>query len=211
MDSLIEVGVFSFKAFVILVSIIIVMVTFALLIAKNKISAKVKVTNLNEKFSDYSDLLNETVLDKKEQKALEKKKKKEEKEKKAKEKDKSSDDDKNKRLFVINFNGDIKASAVDQLREEVTSILTIADKDRDEVVINLESPGGMVHGYGLAASQLLRIKSKKIPLTVCVDKVAASGGYMMACTADKIISAPFAIVGSVGVIAQVPNFNKLLK
>jgi hypothetical protein len=34
-----------------------------------------------------------------------------------------------------------------------------------------------------------------VPLTVCIDKVAASGGYMMACIGEKIISAPFAILG----------------
>ncbi len=79
------------------------------------------------------------------------------------------------------------------------------------MLIRLESGGGVVHGYGLAASQLDRLAQQKIPLTVAVDKVAASGGYMMACIAQKIIAAPFAIVGSIGVVAQVPNFHQLLK
>ncbi|MCP4842727.1 MAG: protease SohB, partial [Halieaceae bacterium] len=48
-------------------------------------------------------------------------------------------------------------------------------------------------------------------LTIAVDKVAASGGYMMACVADRIVAAPFAVVGSIGVVAQLPNFHRLLK
>lgn len=115
-----------------------------------------------------------------------------------------------KRIFVLDFHGDIKASAVDHLREEITAILTVASP-HDEVFLRLESGGGMVHTYGLAASQLQRIKDKGIPLTIAVDKVAASGGYMMACIADRLIAAPFAIIGSIGVIAQLPNFNRLLK
>ena len=97
-----------------------------------------------------------------------------------------------------------------QLKEVVTAVLTVAQKS-DEVILNLESPGGVVHGYGLAASQLQRIKDAKIPLVICVDKIAASGGYMMACMADKIVAAPFAIIGSVGVVASLPNFNRVLK
>ena len=112
--------------------------------------------------------------------------------------------------FCVNFHGNISASAVTNLREEVTAILTQAT-GKDEVVVRLESGGGMVHSYGLASSQLDRIRKRNIPLTVCVDKVAASGGYMMACVADKILAAPFAILGSIGVVAQLPNFNKVLK
>lgn len=113
-------------------------------------------------------------------------------------------------MFVTHFDGDIKASETQELREVITAILSIA-KPSDEVVVCLESPGGMVHGYGLAASQLARITEKNIPLTVCVDKVAASGGYMMACVANKIVAAPFAVIGSIGVVAQIPNFHRLLK
>lgn len=115
-----------------------------------------------------------------------------------------------KRIFLVDFKGSTDAKEVTNLRSEVTAILSIATPE-DEVLVNLESPGGQVHGYGLAASQLTRIKNKGIPLTVTVDKVAASGGYMMACVADKIIAAPFAILGSIGVVAQLPNFNKLLE
>jgi len=114
------------------------------------------------------------------------------------------------KLFVIDFSGSMDAHEVDALREEVTAVLAVAT-NADAVLVRLESGGGVVHGYGLGASQLERLKQKNIPLTVAVDKVAASGGYMMACIADKIIAAPFAILGSIGVIAQLPNFNKLLK
>lgn len=114
------------------------------------------------------------------------------------------------KLFVIDFSGSMDAHEVDALREEVTAVLAVAQSD-DAVLVRLESGGGVVHGYGLGASQLQRLRQKNIPLTVAVDKVAASGGYMMACIADKIVAAPFAIVGSIGVIAQLPNFNKLLK
>ncbi|MEM7099763.1 MAG: protease SohB [Pseudomonadota bacterium] len=114
------------------------------------------------------------------------------------------------RSFVVRFNGDIRASSVERLRLEVSAILTLAN-EKDEVIAVIESPGGMVPGYGLAASQLARIRSKGVPLTVAVDKVAASGGYMMAAVANKIIAAPFALVGSIGVVAQVPNVHRLLK
>lgn len=113
-------------------------------------------------------------------------------------------------VFVLDFYGDIKASHVQQLREEISTLLTVADKG-DEVIVRLESSGGMVHSYGLAAAQLARIKEAGLTLTICVDKVAASGGYMMACVADKILAAPFAVVGSIGVVAQVPNFHDLLE
>ena len=114
------------------------------------------------------------------------------------------------KLFVLSFNGSMDAHEVEELRQEITAVLAII-KPEDQVVIKLESPGGVVHGYGLAASQLLRFRARNIPFTAVVDKVAASGGYMMACTANKIVAAPFAIVGSIGVVAQIPNFNRLLK
>lgn len=115
-----------------------------------------------------------------------------------------------KRIYVMHFDGDLKASALSHLREEVTAVLQVAEPG-DEVVVCLESPGGMVANYGLAASQLSRVRSAGIQLTIAVDKVAASGGYMMACVADRILAAPFAMLGSIGVLAQLPNFNRLLK
>ena len=113
-------------------------------------------------------------------------------------------------LFVIDFNGDIKATQVDALREEVSAILAIATP-KDEVLLRLESPGGTVNGYGLAASQMQRLRDRNITLTACIDKVAASGGYLMACVANNIIAAPFAIIGSIGVVAQLPNFHRWLE
>ena len=126
------------------------------------------------------------------------------------EKNSSNKESKTGRLFVLNFDGDVEASAVENLREEITAIISAASAD-DEVLVRLESPGGMVHAYGLAASQLTRLKAANLSLTIAVDAVAASGGYMMACVADKIIAAPFAVVGSIGVVAELPNFHRLLK
>lgn len=118
---------------------------------------------------------------------------------------------KNQKIYVLDFKGDMAASAVENLREEITLILSTAKAGHDRVLLRLESPGGMVHGYGLAAAQLVRLRDAGFHLTICVDKVAASGGYMMACIGSEIISAPFAVLGSIGVVAQVPNFNRLLK
>ena len=151
------------------------------------------------------------LLDPKSKKAEAKKHRKAQK-KQAKAEQKKSPEEvvKQKRVFVVKFNGNVSASAVTNLREEITAILTQA-KSEDEVVVKLESSGGMVHSYGLASSQLDRLRKKGIPITVCVDKVAASGGYMMACVGDKILAAPFAVIGSIGVVAQLPNFHRLLK
>ena len=132
------------------------------------------------------------------------------------EESKKSDEDINvehdhkRRLFVIDFDGDVEASAAENLREEITAVISAASPS-DRVLVRLESPGGMVHSYGFAASQLSRIKAANLSLIIAVDQVAASGGYMMACVADEIIAAPFAVVGSIGVVAELPNFHRLLK
>ena len=173
-----------------------------------------EITKLNRQYEDMSEAVLLAMLDESEQKA-EAKKLQKDKKKRAKSLKKAPSDDSlktvaKKRVFVVKFNGNLSASAVTNLREEITAILTQASTG-DEVVIRLESAGGMVHSYGLASSQLDRLRKQSIPLTICVDKVAASGGYMMACVADKILAAPFAILGSVGVVAQMPNFNRLLK
>ncbi|WP_417594150.1 protease SohB [Oceanospirillum sp.] len=173
-----------------------------------------EIEHLNEKLSETTKAVKEAVYDKhafehelKAEKKAEKARKKAAKTKK----DEPESEDARKRVFVLDFDGDIRASDVDSLRETISAVLTIARPDVDEVVVKLESGGGMVHSYGFAASQLKRITNKNIDLTVCVDAVAASGGYMMACTAKKILAAPFSIIGSIGVVAQIPNFNKLLK
>lgn len=201
-------GLFLAKT-VTLVAAFIAVVVFSIVAASKKQVDKkesLEVKQINKKYHDMAKAMNLGMLSKDK---LKKYLKGEKEKQKAAHKDKKDQVDK-KRIYVLNFHGDIRASAVASLREEITAILTVANKD-DEVFLRLESGGGMVHGYGLAASQLMRLREKEIPLTVSVDKVAASGGYMMACVGHKILAAPFAIIGSIGVIAQVPNFHKVLK
>jgi len=208
MDFLAEYGMFLAKlgTFVILL-LAIVFIAFVLFMrAKASGDEHLEIKNLNQKYEHMQLMLKSAILPKKafkkDLKALKAKHKQEQK--------KESESDERHNIYVLNFNGDIRASEVASLREEITALLTVADKN-DEVIVLLESGGGTVHGYGLAASQLRRIKDKSIKLTVSVDKVAASGGYMMACVADHIIASPFAIIGSIGVLAQIPNFNRFLK
>ncbi|WP_412971843.1 protease SohB [Glaciecola sp. MF2-115] len=207
MEFLFVYGLFLAKAITIVVAIVVVVGFIVGMASKQKqTSGNLEFESLSEHFDDIKNQAQHVLLSKDELKKLEKEEKKKEKEKKKS----SKDEAKKKNLFVLNFNGSMNAQEVEQLREEITAVLCVATKD-DEVLVNVESGGGVVHGYGLAASQLQRIKDKQIKLTVSVDKVAASGGYMMACVADHVISAPFAIIGSIGVIAQLPNFNKVLK
>jgi len=170
-------------------------------IAKN--DGHIHVKNLTQHFFDTKALMVQNIHSKKEFKFLMRNFKN-------KVKILKKDATKKSQTFVVKFTGDIKANSVNNLREEVTAILLIATQE-DEMILILESPGGTVNGYGLAASELDRIRQKNINLTVIVDKVAASGGYMMASIANKIIAAPFSIIGSIGVISQMPNFNKALK
>ena len=222
LDFLFEYGLFLAKVVTAVVALVVIVSIAVGLSQKNRHSGSkghLEITPLNEMFDDMSDAIKFAVMDeslhKAEDKRLQKDKQKKAKElKKASKKAAKNPDaelpETKPRVFVVNFHGNISASAVTNLREEVTAILSQASTN-DEVVVRLESGGGMVHSYGLASSQLDRIRKRKIPLTVCVDKVAASGGYMMACVADKIIAAPFAILGSIGVVAQLPNFHKVLK
>lgn len=119
-------------------------------------------------------------------------------------------DDTRSTVWVLDFSGDIRASGAARLAEEVSAVIAVAT-EADEVVVRLESAGGLVHAYGLAAAELDRLRHAKLSTTVCVDKVAASGGYLMACAADRIRAAPFAVLGSIGVVAQLPNVHRLLK
>ena len=167
--------------------------------------SSLKVTNINDKYNELKDSITQSILDKKEYKALSKEKAKDAK----KEKKSVKVTAVRPKLFVLDFEGDIRASEVETMREDVTALLSVA-QPQDEVFMKLDNSGGVVHEHGLAASQLQRITDAKLNFTVSVDKVAASGGYMMACVADKIVAAPFAIVGSIGVLAQLPNFNRLL-
>jgi serine protease SohB len=205
MDFLFDIGLFGSKALILVIAVGGLLILFFSLVMKARQGKPLlNVENLNEKFELMGCALKSSVFDEKTLKAEKKARKKKKKAEKGKTEEK-------KRLYVLDFIGDIRASHLENLREEVTSLLTVARPGKDEVVVRLESPGGMVHSYGLAAAQLVRLRSAGISLTVCVDKVAASGGYMMACTANKILSAPFAIIGSIGVVAQVPNFHRLLK
>lgn len=176
-----------------------------MLFHNSKNDTELKVIHLNKKQQEKKQKLEDVLQDKK-SKGLSSKFKKSKNKNASKEKSEQSSN----RIFVLDFKGDVKADAVKQLREEISTLISVAKKE-DEVVIRLESPGGIVHAYGLAAAQLTRLKEAGLTITICVDKVAASGGYMMACVADKIYSAPFAVIGSIGVVAQIPNFNKLLK
>lgn len=199
---MLEVGIFAAKALIILLTIGSLVLLIALLAARASHKPELEVEPLHKKFRQMGHFLKSFTATKDELKAEKKKIKAEEKEEKT--------HHANKRVFVLNFEGDVHANQVENLREEVSAILSTATKD-DEVVVKVESPGGVVHGYGLAASQLLRIRERGINLTVCVDKVAASGGYLMACVANQVVAAPFAIIGSIGVVAQVPNFHRILK
>ena len=181
---------------------------------KSKIG-ELEIKDLSEEFDHQVRVLRDFNLSEEELKQQAKAEKKAEKQKAQKRKEKlkkgeTLDDEKKSCVYVLDFHGDISASETTALREEISAILNVA-KPEDEVLLRLESPGGIVHDYGFAASQLSRLKQKGIKLTIAVDKVAASGGYMMACVADKIVSAPFAIIGSIGVVAQIPNVHRLLK
>ncbi|MEJ6521325.1 protease SohB [Shewanella bicestrii] len=206
MEFLYEYGMFLAKAVTIVVALVAVIIVVLASTVKHKSDkGELRITNLSEELEELKHSLKEELLSKKQFKAYEKQLKADEKAK-----EKAAEEDSKGKVFVIDFKGSIDAAEVASLREEISAILTIAEKG-DEVVVNVESGGGMVHGYGLASSQLDRLRQAEIPLTICVDKVAASGGYMMACVANKVYAAPFAIVGSIGVVAQLPNFNRLLK
>ncbi len=201
-------GLFLVKAVTVVAAIGAVLV---LLIAaasrKEHKPSGLRVEKLNDKYRAMGDTVRRAVMSKSEWRQ---KGRREKKERKQKEKSKKSNQQSDKRIFVINFRGDMRATGVSALREEVSAIATVAS-EQDEVVVCLENAGGTVHEHGLGASQLLRLKDRKIPLTIIVDKVAASGGYLMASIADQLIAAPFAIIGSVGVLAQLPNFNRFLE
>jgi len=166
---------------------------------------RLSVEHINKSIEQRTDAAKRTILGRRDSRKLIRSRKKERKRKTSAE----GSGDRRRRIFVLDFLGDVRATATASLREEVSAVLELAEKD-DEVLLRLENTGGAVHEHGLAASQLLRLRARGIPLTVAVDRVAASGGYLMACTADRIIAAPFAIIGSIGVLVQLPNFHRLL-
>jgi serine protease SohB len=173
------------------VAIVVLILRLTRGVGMSKKEGRIKITNLNKK---NNKLLSKMISKLNDDKEIEL------------EEEKPAD----KTLFVVDFKGDVHANQVESLKEEISAIIQVANEG-DEVLVKLESPGGVVHGYGLAAAQLNRLKEHKIKLTVSVDKVAASGGYMMAVVADTIVAAPFAVIGSIGVVMEFPNFAKLLK
>jgi serine protease SohB len=224
-----EYGLFAIKMLTVLVFLLLAVFGIVMIFSSRTEldQESIEIEKINDKFDNMREALESEILSTEELKALRKQKKQTEKEERKKEKQeakalksklKQKKDGHDAevytttrpRLFVLRFTGDVEASEVHHLREAITAVLTIATPS-DEVMIILESGGGYVHSYGLGASQLQRIRDRNIPLTVAVDLVAASGGYLMAVVANKILAAPFAIIGSIGVLAQLPNFNRLLE
>ena len=219
MEFIYEYGLFLAQAVTFVVAVLILVVGILSLGVRQRgdnQSGQIELLNLNEKYRHIGETFREVIDEPEAVKAHKKSTKKDEKAKAkvAKKQHKKGVDivvgQRRNRLYVLGFDGDVKASATENLREEISAILPQIESG-DEVLVKLESPGGMVHSYGLAASQLQRIKNAGVPLVIAVDKVAASGGYMMACVADRIIAAPFAVLGSIGVVAQLPNFHRLLQ
>ena len=202
MEFLFEYGYFLLKTITIIVLVFIpIFILISSMRHQEDLDETLKTKNLTKRYQSMANSIKTLSLSKNEKKKLKKSLKKEKK---------ASSKSKKKPVYVLNFEGDIDASNVANLKEEINAILQSETKC-EEIVLNLESAGGTVIGYGLAAAQLQRIRDAGINLTACVDKIAASGGYMMACVANKIVSAPFAIIGSIGVVAAIPNFHKILK
>lgn len=214
MELLSQYGLFLAKIATVVIAIAVIAVLIVNLTQRKRQRGELRITRLSEQYKEMQEEMSLALLDSHQQKlwvkAQKKQHKQEAKAAKAKAKANAPQDEAKPRVYVLDFKGSMDAHEVSSLREEVTAVLAVA-KPQDQVVVRLESPGGVVHGYGLAASQLQRLREKQVPLTVAVDKVAASGGYMMACVADKIVAAPFSIIGSIGVVAQIPNFNRFLK
>jgi len=206
LEALADMGIFAFKAAIVVIAVaLIVGVIAAARKSRHDVPpGKTVLTNLGKRLREQQQRLLGEVNHKERIK---------EEKKRRKQADKARKKEKNAApaTYVIDFHGDIRATQTRLLTHKITALLQLVDPGRDEVVIRLESAGGLVHAYGLAASQLMRLKQGGIKTTVCIDKLAASGGYMMACTATRILAAPFALVGSIGVIAQLPNFHRLLQ
>jgi serine protease SohB len=205
-----DIAEFAVKAALIVVALGALVAIVALIVARARGGVvkepRLEVQSLDERYDAMGDAVNARLLDKKALKALAKARRQ-----RAKAAEKSGARATQKRVFVLDFKGDLRALAVRRLAAEIDAVLAVARPETDEVVLKVESPGGTVTGYGLAAAEVLRLRDRKVKVTACVDQVAASGGYLMACAADRIVAAPFALVGSIGVVAQVPNLHRLLK
>ncbi|ASK18910.1 protease SohB [Halomonas sp. N3-2A] len=209
-DWMVEMGTFLIQATLLMAMVGIVLA----LVLRNKESGdnslKLSVESLNDQRRSRGRRLRVTTTEQGARKKLVKAFRQEEKAKHKAAKQGKGEAQSAQKVWVLDFHGDLKASQTEQFAQEVSAIIDVAAAE-DEVVVRLESAGGLVHAYGLAAAQLDRLQAAGLTTTVCIDKVAASGGYMMACTANHIKAAPFAVIGSIGVVAQVPNIHRLLK
>ncbi|VFP87952.1 protease SohB [Candidatus Erwinia haradaeae] len=208
-------GLFLAKILTVVVSISVLVVIITNLTKRNNSSTgKLQLIRLDEKYTEIQNKMRLAKMTSSQKKIwkkeLNKQKQKEEKINKKQNRSKNYQNKQKPTLYVLDFQGSLDAREVSSLRKEISAVLAVAERG-DEVLLRLESPGGLVHGYGLAAFQLQRLRNKDIPLIVSIDKIATSGGYMMACVASHIIAAPFSLIGSIGVVAQIPNFNRLLK
>lgn len=201
-----QILMFLFKTGIVVVAVAGILLLIAYLGQLKALQPALKVDNWGDQWEVAQKVLQHETLEKEELKSLEKDEKKKAKALAKEKKEKP----KKPRIFLLNFDGDLQASSVVHLKNEINALLTTAVAG-DEVVLQLESPGGVVHGYGLAAAELQRLRDANLKLTVCVDKIGASGGYMMAVVGHQVLAAPFAIIGSIGVLAQVPNFYRFLK
>jgi len=212
-DFLADYGLFLAKAVTVVVAVIVS--ALAIVAASSRArgggeSGRIEVRKLNERYDAMRNALRAATLESKDFRKQRKIDRKAARRRQKAPRASSESSTPPRSVYVLTFHGDIRAQAVQNLREEVSALLTLAEP-ADQVVVRVESSGGMVHSYGLAAAQLARVRERGIPLTVCVDKVAASGGYLMACVANRVIAAPFALLGSIGVVAQIPNFHRLLQ
>lgn len=207
MEFLSNYGLFLAKTLTFVIAVLLLLAGVAVIRQRQKQGDRgsLKITHLNERHERNRQQLAQHILPHKHFQAEQKKRAKE---KKRAQKEQGADE---VRTFVLRFAGDLRASQVDALREEISTIISVARPGVDEVMVCLESGGGLVTAYGLAAAQLARLRAAGLYLTVSIDKVAASGGYMMAAVAERIVAAPFAIVGSIGVVAQIPNVHRLLQ
>ena len=198
-----DIAAFGLKAFLIVAALGALVALIARLTRRDAgRKREIEVRSLNERYDQMRDEIDAKILDRKRRRSLAK----------ARKRDAArAAPQTGKRVYVLGFKGDLMASAVRNLAREIDAVLTVARPETDEVLLRLQSSGGTVTGYGLAAAEVSRLRDRKIKVTVSVDQVAASGGYMVACAADEIVAAPFALIGSIGVVAQIPNLHRLLK
>lgn len=201
MDFLTTYGLFLAKTITVLLALLIAAIVLTGLGSRSRGGARerLEVTKLNRRYDEFRHALEARLMDRKSARRLAKQRAKARKHAAPQ-----------RRVFVLDFDGDLRASQVEGLRQEISSILTVATPE-DEVVVRLQSGGGLVPHYGLAAAELARLKGRIRQLTISIDRIAASGGYLMACVGDRILAGPFAMIGSIGVVAQMPNFHRLLK